>query len=149
MKGQAYIKLSGEEDSAYVDIYTEYGVTLTRGWREEILKPTAMKSYIQNTSRLEDGIRMVASKNYAKVDSREISLSMILKGSDETDYLTKYENFLNKIAFSGLIYLKIPVMKRIFKVVYSDCSKYGDYGLKIGNFTLKFTEPNPKDRDTI
>lgn len=147
MKGQAFIKFPDEDDTKYRDLYTTYGVTLTRGWREALLKPASTKDYTKNDSRLEDGVRMIAKKNYAKKKARDIQLSFILEADTENEYMTKYENFLTDMAYSGMVYLKIPVMSKVFKVVYTDCNKFGDFGLKKGNFTLKLTEPNPADRD--
>lgn len=147
MKGQAFIKYQDEDDTKYRDIYETYGVTLTRGWREALLKPAAVKDYSKNDSRLEDGIRIIAKKEYAKKKERDIQLSFLLEAESETQYLANYEKFLNDIAYSGMIYLKVPVMNKVFKVVYTDCHKFGDFGLEKGNFTLKLTEPNPADRD--
>lgn len=147
MKGQAFIKYQDEDDTKYRDLYETYGVTLTRGWREALLKPAAVKDYSKNDSRLEDGIRIIAKKEYAKKKERDIQLSFILEAESETQYLANYEKFLNDIAYSGMIYLKVPVMNKVFKLVYTDCQKFGDFGLKKGNFTLKLTEPNPADRD--
>jgi len=147
MKGQAFIKYQDEDDTKYRDLYETYGVTLTRGWREALLKPAAVKDYSKNDSRLEDGIRIIAKKEYAKKKERDIQLPFILEAESETQYLANYEKFLNDIAYSGMIYLKVPVMNKVFKLVYTDCQKFGDFGLKKGNFTLKLTEPNPADRD--
>lgn len=148
MKNQAFIKLIGEKDSAYIDV-DEYGVTFTKGWREALLTPAPIKSYITNDSRLEHGQTVIATPTFAKKDKRDISLSFILEGKTESDYLSKYENFLNKIAYSGEFCLKVPCLKTIYKLVYSQCSKFGDYGLKKGNFTLKLNEYNPNDRIKI
>ena len=147
MKGQAFIKYQDEDNTKYRDLYETYGVTLTRGWREALLKPAAVKDYSKNDSRLEDGIRIIAKKEYAKKKERDIQLSFLLEAENETQYLANYEKFLNDIAYSGMIYLKVPVMNKVFKVVYTDCQKFGDFGLEKGNFTLKLTEPNPADRD--
>ena len=146
MKGQTFIKFSDEDNTKYRDLYETYGVTLTRGWREALLKPAAVKDYSKNDSRLEDGIRIIAKKEYAKKKERDIQLSFLLEAENETQYLANYEKFLNDIAYSGMIYLKVPVMNKVFKVVYTDCQKFGDFGLEKGNFTLKLTEPNPADR---
>lgn len=148
MKNQAFIKLVNEQDNAYVDIDT-FGVTLTRGWREALLTPAPVKSYVTNDSRLEHGTAIIASAKYAKKDKRDVSISFLLEGTTESDYLEKYEKFLSKIAYNGEICLKVPCLKRVFKVVYTQCSKYGDYGLKKGNFTLRLTENNPNDRETL
>lgn len=145
MKNQAFIKLLGEDDTKYVDL-NEFGVTLIRGWREALLTPAPVKSYVSNDSRLEHGISMVATADCSKVNQREIDLPMFLEGETEDDYLDKLEKLFNKIAYSGEICMKVPVLKRVFKFVYSQCTKFGDYGLKKGNFTLKLVEPNPKDR---
>lgn len=148
MKGQAYIGIEGETGVTYTDI-SEYGVTLTRGWREALLKPSSMKSYTTNDSRLEHGIRMMALAKYAKQKERDVQLSVFIEGTSESDYLAKYENFLNIVAYNGIIFLKVPCMNRIFKLVYTDCTKFGDFGLRKANVTLKFTEPNPTDRETF
>lgn len=148
MKNQAFIKSVNEADTAYVDIDT-FGVTLIKGWREALLMPASVKSYVTNDSRLQDGVAIIASSEYTKKDKRDISLSFFLEGTDESDYLSKLENFLDKIAYSGEICLKVPTLKCIYKLVYSQCSKFGDYGLKKGNFTLKMTENDPSDRRKI
>lgn len=148
MYNQAFIKSAGDTTAKFVDL-GKYGVTLIRGWREALLKPASTKDYTKNDSRLEDGIRLVADSKYSKRKERDVQFSCIIEGSSEEDYLDKYETFLNAIAYDGVILFKVPSLKRIFKLVYTDCTKFGDFGLKCGNFTLKFTEPNPVDREVI
>lgn len=148
MKNQAFIKLVGEGDTAYTDL-GDYGITLIRGWREALLTPAAVKEFVTNDSRLENGISVIASPKYAKQNKRDVSISFFLEGNSEEDYLEKLEKFLDKIAYSGQFCLKVPCMKRVFKLVYSQCSKYGDYGLKRSNFTLKLTEYDPTDREKL
>ena len=145
MKNDAFIKLVDEADSAYVDLDT-FGITLVRGWREALLTPAPVKSYVTNNSRLEHGQSVIATSKYAKKDKRDVSISFFLEGNSQEDYLKKYESFLDKIAYSGQFCLKVPCLRRVFKLVYSQCSQFGDYGLKKGKFTIKFTESNPNDR---
>lgn len=145
MKNDAFIKLVDEEDSAYIDLDT-FGITLVRGWREALLTPAPIKSYVTNNSRLEHGQSVIATAKYARKDKRDVSISFFLEGNSQEDYLKKYESFLSKIAYSGQFCLKVPCLKRVFKFVYSQCSQFGDYGLKKGKFTIKFTESNPNDR---
>lgn len=145
MKNNAFIKLVDEADSAYIDLDT-FGITLVRGWREALLTPAPVKGYVTNDSRLEHGQSVIAAPKYAKKDKRDVSISFFLEGNSEEDYLQKYEAFLNKIAYSGEFCLKVPRLKRVFKLVYTQCSQFGDYGLKRGKFVLKLTEYNPNDR---
>lgn len=145
MKNDAFVKLVDEADSAYVDLDT-FGITLIRGWREALLTPAPVKSYVTNNSRLEHGQSVIATSKYVKKDKRDVSISFFLEGNSQEDYLKKYESFLDKIAYSGQFCLKVPCLRREFKLVYSQCSQFGDYGLKKGKFTIKFTESNPNDR---
>lgn len=148
MKNQAFIKLVSEEDASYVDL-DNYGITLVKGWREALLTPAPVKSFVTNDNRLEHGQSIIATSDYVKLDKRDVSISFFLEGSTQDDYLSKYESFLQKIAYSGQICLKAPCLKRVFKLVYSQCSQFGDYGLKKGKFTVKFTEYNPNDRTKL
>lgn len=145
MKNIAFIKLVDEGDSSYVDLDI-FGITLVKGWREALLTPAPVKDYVINDSRLEHGQSVIATQKYAKKDKRDISITFFLEGKTEEEYLQRYEDFLNKIAYSGEFCLKVPQLKRIFKLVYSQCSQFGDYGLKRGKFVLKLTEYNPDDR---
>lgn len=145
MKNIAFIKLVDEGDSSYVDLDI-FGITLVKGWREALLTPAPVKDYVINDSRLEHGQSVIATQKYAKKDKRDISITFFLEGKTEEEYLQRYEDFLNKIAYSGEFCLKVPQLKRIFKLVYSQCSQFGDYGLKKGKFVLKLTEYNPDDR---
>lgn len=145
MKNIAFIKLINEDDSSYVDLDT-FGITLVKGWREALLTPAPVKEYVINDSRLQHGQSVIATPKFAKKDKRDVSISFFLEGETEEEYLQRYEDFLNKIAYSGEFCLKIPQLKRIFKLVYSQCSQFGDYGLKKGKFVLKLTEYNPDDR---
>ena len=148
MKNDAFIKLVDEADSAYVDL-DKFGITLIRGWREILLTPAPVKSYVTNDSRLEHGQSVVATSKYTKKDKRDVSISFFLEGNSEEDYLQKYEAFLNKIVYSGEFCMKVPRLKRVYKLVYSQCSQFGDYGLKKGKFVLKLTEYNPNDREKL
>lgn len=145
MKNQAFIKLSGEDDTKYVDL-AEFGVTLTRGWREALLTPAPVKDYVSNDSRIEHGVNMIATPECTKLNKRNVDIPLFLEGHSTEDYLEKLESFFEKITYSGEFCMKVPCLKRVFKFVYSQCSKFGDYGLKKGIFTLKLVEPNPKDR---
>lgn len=140
MKGQAYINEK--------DIFVNYGATLIRGAYEALLTPAAAKSYISNESRMQHGVRMIANAENARTQSREFVINILIEGSDEVSYLRQYEAFINDVS-AGLFELKVPRLGRIFKVVYSSCSKYGNYGLKKGIFALRLVEPNPKDRPNI
>ena len=140
MEGQAYI--NGK------DIWLTWGASLIKGSYEKLLKPAPMKEYISNSSRLEHGVRVISNPNNAKTNERELALQFIIEGSNETDYLSKTSQFFEELE-KGSVALKVPRLKLVYKLVYTDCSSYGDYGIKMGKFTVKFREPNTKDREAI
>ena len=139
VKGQAYIN---NVDASY------YGATFIRGFYEALMTPAPIKQYIQNNSRLEHGVRVVATSTNTKLDKRDITLQVMIEGETQAAYLQNYENFLSAIT-QGVFQLRVPKLSnKTYKLVYTSCTKHGNYGLKKGIFALKLTEPNPSDRTT-
>ena len=106
-----------------------------------------MKSYIQDESRLEDGVRIDTSN--PKVASRDITLGFTIMGSSESDYRSKKAAFQTELQ-KGSFTVKVPALSNeTFKLVYT--GKSISYGLSkrrdFGHFTMKCTEPNPADRE--
>lgn len=145
MKGSAFIKLSTEEDSAYEDIFTEYGVSFIKGSYIKLINGGKAKDYVKNESRLEHGTRYIAKRQYIKQSEKTITLDILLEADTMSDFVTRYEAFTNRIS-DGLIFLKIPSRYRVFKLVYSDIMPKQEYRNKKATFTLSLIEPNPKDR---
>lgn len=140
MKGQAFINDK--------DIWLTWRASLCKGSYEQLLKPAPMKEYITNNSRGEHGMRIVANSGNSKTDYRTLSLSLFIEGDTQSEYLNNIETFIDEIS-SGVFSLKIPRLNKVYQLVYTDCSNYGDYGLKKGKFVIKLTEPNTKDRVSI
>lgn len=134
MKGQAYI--NGQDIS-------KWGASFAKGAYEALLKPAPIKENVRNESRIEDGVREDTSN--VRLSERTINVPFWISGTSESDYLAKYEAFLEEVT-SGLIALKVPVLKKTYKLIYTDCASYGHYNLTKGKVILKFKEPNPKDR---
>ena len=144
MTNLAQVKLTG--GSSYHDLYEEYGVMLVKGAYEELVQPPAMKDYIKNESRLENGTRYTFPTPRRK--AREFSIQFAIEASGYQQYITRYNNFIAKIS-GGTFLLKVPFLGLIFKLVYLDCEKNRGYDWKHATFTLKLAEPNPADREEI
>jgi len=129
------------------DAWDTWGVNMGEDFLEALLTPSPMKAYVENKSRLENG-KQVDTTN-ARVDERDIQVTITLEGSTQAEYLLRYESFVTEL-YKGPILMKVPVLRKIYKLTYdSSPTKMGNYGLCFGKFTLKFNEPNPTDRDTI
>lgn len=148
MKNSAFIKLAGEADSAYVDIFTEYGVSFLKGSYLTLLKKSSAKGYVENESRLAHGVQMVAKPAYAKYSKRTLSLTILLEAGSSSQFSSRLEAFQDKL-LQGLFYLKVPSKNRIFKLVYNDIKPKQEYRENRATFTLELTEPNPQDRLSI
>lgn len=148
MKNSAFIKLSSESDSAYVDIFTSYGVSFVKGSYLKLLNTARAKDYVTNNSRLQNGTQYLASAINSKVSEKSVTLELLLEASSSSDFSTKYEGFTSKIT-QGLFYLKIPSKSRVFKLVYSNITPKQEYRNFKATFTLELIEPNPKDRITL
>lgn len=129
-----------------VDIYSTYGAQLIRGAYEALLMPAPSKQYINSESRNQHGTRMIANSDTARLQSRELTLSVLIAGTSQSDYLTKFRSFIDAIT-QGEFRLKVTALGTTFHLVYSSCTKYGHYGMKKGIFALRLVEPNPKDRE--
>ena len=129
------------------DAWDVWGVNMGEGFLDAMDAPLSMKDYIQDESRLEDGVRIDTSS--PKVASRDITLGFTIMGSSESDYRSKKAAFQAELQ-KGTFTVKVPALSSgTFKLVYT--GKSISYGLSkrrdFGHFTMKCTEPNPADRE--
>lgn len=129
------------------DAWDVWGVNMGEGFLDAIDAPLPMKEYVEDESRLEDGVRIDTSN--PKVASRDITLGFTIMGSSESDYRSKKAAFQAELQ-KGAFTVKVPALSSgTFKLVYT--GKSISYGLSkrrdFGHFTMKCTEPNPADRE--
>lgn len=147
--------------SSYSTLVLEInGMKLLSGAYEALLTPASMKEYITNSSRLEHGNRIVSNPTLSKKDARNITISLFIEGTGSTSALRKVSyiqrfNALITAITSGEFALQSDEIDSAlgtttnhtyYKLVYTNCSKYGDYGIEKGKFTLRLVENNPADR---
>lgn len=128
-----------------VDIST-FGAMLIKGSYEALLTPPPVKSHITNSSRLEHGERFIPTTPL--YDKREVTLQFFVEGATKDEYLTNYKRFMAAIT-NQQITLGVVSLNTNYKLVYSSCGSYGNYGEKKSKFVAKFTEYNPADRSVI
>jgi len=129
------------------DAFDTWGVSFEDGALATLMTPPAAKSYIENTSRLEDGKRIVVYN--PRYDSRDITLEMHLVANDKSDFLAKYSNFCNDVLKQGYLTIKTVYQPDVvYHCVYVSCSQYSQLINGIAKFSLKLTEANPANRTT-
>lgn len=141
------------------DAYTEWGVSFDETALSTLMTPPPIKALIENDSRLEDGKTMIVSKtttnsdgksttiSVVKVDSRDITISMNITASSKEEFLQRYWKFCQDVLEKGVLDISTSYLSGVvFHMIYQSCSQFSELRLGIGKFTLKLTEPNPKNR---
>lgn len=120
------------------------GICTTSNTLGALLAPPPLKECIQNSSRLEDGVRFTETKPFYA--SREITLELQMVAPDKITFYsylrTLYELLSNR-------YLEIytsdsPMV--VYRCLYSNCTQFTQFNRGIATFSLKLTETDPSDR---
>lgn len=134
------------------DAYETYGVTLMGDSVSQLLTPAGLKSFVENSSRLEDGKHIITTNtkknSLAKVDSREVTLTFGIKGKDKADYYGKLQALCDVLQ-KGYVEITLPTVGTdVYKLVYSKCTTYAqNIQQTFCKMAAKFSEPNPTDRE--
>lgn len=136
------IRINGR-DTAFED----WGLRMGDDFLNILTEPLSLKSPIENTSRLEHGKRVVLA-DVPKVASRDITLSFTIEGDTPEDFIKKKNDFFAEM-YKGYVDIQIPQLgNEIYHLIYTGYS--ADYGMNTQrtfcHFVLKFTEPNPMNR---
>lgn len=141
----ASILISIDKGVTYKNIYTEYHALPVKGFYEALLTPPGVKEPIVNECRLCNGSQVIIAPNSVKLKKRDVILSFVISGNTVSEYMNLYKEFIKFIS-SGEIWMKVEKLNTIYRLVYSECQRYNDFGAKLGKFALKFTEYNPANR---
>lgn len=132
------------------DIWLEYGANLIKGAYSTLLGSLQAKDVVTNTSRLEDGDRVVVNKEDSlKFKSREFTIQVVFEADSRSKVISNFEAFVNE-ASHGYSELNIPKLVAIFTIVLREVSEVNDYKAASNKYLrtakFKFLEPNPLDR---
>ena len=133
MKGTAYINGN--------DIWETYRANLLKGTYTALQQGLQTKEFVKNTSRLEDGDRVLVSD--IKVSSREVSISFLIEGADMSEMEQNSDAFLAEIS-TGIVEFKVKKMGRSYFFLLKEISQITTYRKNpYKEIKVKFYEPNP------
>lgn len=124
--------------------YTTYKVRMGRGFIDAIEAGVPLKDPLENSSRLEHGVRMIVTR---KKDKRNVTLSFNVHGRTKAEYLTNKAAFENAL-YNGVVTMQIAGRTEVYHLVYTGKSvtyKHSYNGV-FGVITCGFVEPNPSNR---
>ena len=126
------------------DAKATWGIVFDSSAVSALMTPPPMKDYIGNESRLEHGRRVVTTN--AKVDKRDVTLTLSLYAHNETSFYSRYNAFCTELEGARLDIELGDFPGTVYKCVYKSCSQFTQYNGRLAKFSLKLEEPNPKDR---
>lgn len=127
------------------DAYTTWGISMDTSSLSALMTPPPVKEFIENKSRLEHGKRIITSN--PKVDERDITLTFNLTAKNEEQFFSRYNSFCNELA-TGVLNIKTKYQPDVmYRMIYLSCSQFTQFMRGIGKFSLKLSEPNPKNRN--
>ncbi len=126
------------------DAWSEWGVVMGDGFISSILTPAGNKDFIQNESRTENGKRVLYVN--PKIDSRELTLTFNIHGSNSSDYLSKFNSFVGELQ-KGKVGISIPEIGMSFNLLHKKSASFGINSARtFSKLSVKFEEPNPTVR---
>lgn len=140
------------------DAYETWGITMDSTALSALMTPAPIKSLIENDSRLEHGNEIITgftrtdsennktTESTVKVDARDVTLSFNLTAKDEAEFLTLYWSFCEELEKGTLDISTSFLPDVVFHMIYQSCQQFSEFMLCMAKFSLKLTEPNPKNR---
>lgn len=140
------------------DAYTTWGITMDSSALSTLMTPAGNKSYIENDSRLENGKTLLTSYtktnedgsteevNMVKKDARDVTIAFNLTAPSEEKFLQRYYSFCEELDKGDLDISTSFLPNVVFHMKYVSCTQFSEFMLGMAKFSLKMTEPNPKNR---
>lgn len=127
------------------DAWETYGIKMGDEFIDSLNAFPTMKGYIENTSRLEHGKRVVTAN--AKVASATVSLVFLIEGDTPADFRTKKAAFIKTLC-KGDVMIQVPQdSDNVYHLIYKKGTSYAQNPQRtFCKVACTFDEPNPTDR---
>lgn len=127
------------------DAYTTWGVMMDTESLSLLMTPSSNKDYIINRNRNQNGSRVIVDN--PKVNERVLNLTLQMVAKNEDEFFAKYLLFCKELEKGNLNIRTKYQPNVVYKTVYNSCTQFTQFVREMAKFTLKLTEPNPKDRN--
>lgn len=140
-QGEVFFK----RNNAWVDAYTEYGLSFEDEGLSRLMTPAPHKEPVQNKNMAMHGTSIKGAVGYK--DVRTISVPMHITAASKTVFFQRYWKFCQEILDPGWIHIKHAALTDVvFHFRYVDCQPFSEYHREMAKFTLSLEEPNPNNR---
>ena len=119
------------------------GVAMGDGFLAAIDLPAPTKDFIENSSRLEHGKRVVTEN--IMIDERDVSLTFVIRGNTLSDYRSNLKSFTDEL-YKGLVDISLPsIADEVYHFIYKSSTSI-NRAMQSCSLVVKFNEPNPTNR---
>lgn len=127
------------------DAFDTYGIRMGDDFLDGLNAFPTMKDNVENTSRLENGKRVII--NSPKVDTGSVSLVFLIEGTTQDDFKTKKDAFKSELE-KGYITIQVPKdSDNIYHLLYKKGISYAQNPTRtFCKAACTFDEPNPANR---
>ena len=110
-----------------------------------LMTPPALKEWVSNECRDEDGERYLKSL-VPKKDKREFTLTFNLIAPDVDTFHTRYSQ-LCELLEAGVLNIRTKYQPSVvYRCIFQKCSQFSEFRLEMACFQLTLIEPDPSDR---
>lgn len=136
------------------DAYAKYGVRPGEGFIDALFAPAPLKEFIENRSRLQDGVRVMVAN--PKLDARDLTLTFTLESTSVPtkekptgNYRENYNAFISEL-MKGSVSLKMPALGQdTYHLIYQKSTSFAmNMARTASKISVKFLEPDPTYRSS-
>ena len=126
------------------DALREWGVRLTGGSLQDLMKPLDIKDRVSSTSRLEDGDRYIVET--PRIKAREVQVEFSVEGRTREEFIARFDKFCNTLQ-EGVVTLSTRYQQNVrYRLLFTSCTSF--YTRRtLCKIAVKFIEPNPRNRN--
>lgn len=130
-----------------VDIEATYGVIPQGDFLGQLEKMAPAKPVISNKNANIHGSDVAEHTLY--LDEKKLTLQFALRANSRSSYYEKYIDFVRKLLSTSVISFAVTTIegiRTVYHFCYDDMSSNKRFNGKWSEFTIKFIEPNPMNR---
>lgn len=130
-----------------VDAFVKWGVSLNQDGLSALMTPAPNKEYVSNNSRIDHGVLYADDPSMVKVDERQVNITFNLIASTEEQFFARYAAFCIEVLEPGVVNIRTSFQPTVlYRCKYQSCTQFSQFMRGIAHFSLRLTEPNPKNR---
>ena len=92
-------------------------------------------------------MRHVDKPSTVKVNERQVNITFNLTASTEEQFFARYAAFCTEVLEPGVLNIRTSFQPTVlYRCKYESCTQFAQFMRGIAHYSLRLTEPNPKNR---